>query len=73
MVWIVNNIIIILTSLPYKGGFLICFIFGLPVKFGPSVRSPGTYFLVIRFFVVIWFRSNALDSMKIGFFDFCLF
>ena len=42
------------------GGFLICFIFGLPVKFDPSVRLSGTYYSVIRF---LFIQSSSFSLM----------
>ena len=34
-----------------QGGFLICLKFGLPVKFGPSVRSSGKKYSAVRFYL----------------------
>ena len=42
-----------------QGGFLICFIFSLLVKFGPSVPSSGTHYSVIRF-LFIWSSGFGL-------------
>ena len=42
-----------------QGGVLICFKFGLWVKFGPSVRSSGTYSWVIQF-LFIWSSGFSL-------------
>ena len=63
-VTLVSNTMKLVTYMGYflyiKYKFLICFIFSLPLKFGPTVLSSGMSYLVIWF---LFIRSSGFGLM----------